>query len=94
MNESTQQIITRIIAKEFDVAEDEILDKLFQEGVQHYDGDSYWEEEFFAKHYVIGYISGYRKFLCNHDDEMLAKMYGLTAEEIKQLRETESEDEE
>ena len=36
-------------------------------------------------HYVKGYISGYRKFLCNHDDEMLAKMYGLTAEEIKQL---------
>ena len=37
---------------------------------------------------------GYRKFLCNHDDEMLAKIYGLTAEEIKQLRETELEDEE
>ena len=45
-------------------------------------------------HYVKGYISGYRKFLCNHDDEMLAKMYGLTAEEIKQLIEADLEDEE
>ena len=77
-----------------DVAEDEILDKLFQEGVHHYDGDSSWEEGFFAKHYVKGYISGYRESLCKCDDEMLAKIYGLTAEEIKQLRETELEDEE
>lgn len=87
MTEPTLQLITKILAEELDVSENELIDKLLQDGRQHYKGDSYWEEDFFAECYTEGSILGFCRMLCEFDDESLFIKYGLNAEEIKLLRE-------